>query len=214
MKTIVLAATKGGVGKTTLSTALAVRATADRKRVALIDLDPQKSLTEWWARRGEPVNPYLHDDDMLTEAVASLDAEGFDWLFIDTPPAFVDTINDAIEVADLVLIPTHASFLDITAIAAVAEAADESGKPAVIVLNAVEPRWKLTKSAPEFLNAEGYTVLDEKVVHRQAYVAAVTVGKTGPEVERDGKCTEEIDALWNAVKKHAAKATKAAKVRA
>lgn len=208
MKTIVLAATKGGVGKTTLTTALAVRAMADRKRVALIDLDPQRSLSDWWERRGEPVNPYLHDDDMLAQAVVALAGEGFDWLFVDTPPAFVDTIKDAIEVADLVVIPTHASALDLAAIGAVAEAAEESGKPTVIVLNAVEPRWKLTKSAPAFLSAEGHTVLNEQVSHRQAYVAGVTVGKTGPEVERDGKCGEEIDALWATLKRHAAKAAK------
>ena len=49
---IVLCATKGGVGKTTLASALAVRAAEESKRVALIDLDSQPSLSGWWDRRG------------------------------------------------------------------------------------------------------------------------------------------------------------------
>ena len=46
MKTIVFAASKGGVGKTTLCAALAAYAGANtKKKVAVIDLDPQGSLT-------------------------------------------------------------------------------------------------------------------------------------------------------------------------
>ena len=31
-------------------------------------------------------------------------------------------------------------------------------------------------------------------------MAAMTVGKSGPEVERDGAARREVDALWKAVK--------------
>ena len=49
MPTQVLAivASKGGVMKSTLATALAVRAAKDGLRVALLDADPQESLTMW-----------------------------------------------------------------------------------------------------------------------------------------------------------------------
>ena len=36
---------------------------------------------------------------------------------------------------------------------------------------------------------------------RQAYMAAATVGKSGPEVEKGGVARKEIDALWAAVRK-------------
>jgi chromosome partitioning protein len=61
MRVVTLAGTKGGIGKTTLCSALAVRAAEDRDKVALIDLDPQESLTSWWTRRGKTKNPKLYE---------------------------------------------------------------------------------------------------------------------------------------------------------
>jgi len=61
MKTIVFAASKGGVGKTTLCAALSSYASAasKKKRIAIIDLDPQGSLTGWWNQR-ESKKPRTH----------------------------------------------------------------------------------------------------------------------------------------------------------
>ena len=53
MKTIALIGQKGGSGKTTIATALAVRAALDGKSVALIDLDPQGTATKWAELRGQ-----------------------------------------------------------------------------------------------------------------------------------------------------------------
>ena len=44
-------------------------------------------------------------------------------------------------------------------------------------------------------------MIDAPITIRQAYMAAVTVGKSGPEVEKGGVARKEIDALWAAVKK-------------
>lgn len=42
MRVIAVVSSKGGVGKTTLASALAVRAARENKRVAMVDLDPQR----------------------------------------------------------------------------------------------------------------------------------------------------------------------------
>ncbi|MBW4458110.1 MAG: ParA family protein [Nostoc indistinguendum CM1-VF10] len=47
MKTIAIASRKGGTGKTTLAVNLGVAAFLNKKQVALIDLDPQGSLSSW-----------------------------------------------------------------------------------------------------------------------------------------------------------------------
>jgi chromosome partitioning protein len=76
LRVITLASTKGGTGKTTLSSALAVRAAEESKRVALLDLDPQESLASWWTRRGRTKNPKLFEADATTEAIELLISEG------------------------------------------------------------------------------------------------------------------------------------------
>ena len=101
MRVIAVVSSKGGVGKTTLASALAVRAARESKRVAMVDLDPQRSLASWWKRRGRSDNPRIFAGaETASEAVEALELDGWDWVFIDTPPAFIATIQDAIEHAD------------------------------------------------------------------------------------------------------------------
>ncbi len=199
MRVIAVAATKGGVGKTTICSALAVRAAEESKRVALLDLDPQESLASWWDRR-KSENPKLFEVDATTEAIELLMSEGWEWVFVDTPPAKIELIEPAIAVADLVLIPCRPSALDIEQANIAVEMCEAHGKPFAFVLNHAAPSWKLTKSSVEFLKFGGRTVLEPPLTFRQAYMAAMTVGKSGPEVEKDGAARAEIDALWTAVK--------------
>ena len=49
---------KGGVGKSILTAALAVRASRDGL-VCVVDLDSQGSYWDWYSRRGSPDNPAL-----------------------------------------------------------------------------------------------------------------------------------------------------------
>ncbi len=51
MQTILIANPKGGSGKTTLATGVAGWLAGKRQRVALQDLDPQRSSREWLLRR-------------------------------------------------------------------------------------------------------------------------------------------------------------------
>src|SRR3954467_11482914 len=58
MKTIAIVAEKGGVGKTTLATHLAVHAQAEGRRTVIVDLDPQASARKWG------VIPSLYDRNL------------------------------------------------------------------------------------------------------------------------------------------------------
>ena len=51
MKVLALLSQKGGAGKTTLAVHLAVHAHLSGERVALIDIDPQRSAGDWWRAR-------------------------------------------------------------------------------------------------------------------------------------------------------------------
>ena len=202
MRVIVLAATKGGVGKTTLASALAVAAAGEKKMVGMLDLDPQQSLAMWWARRGSVDNPKVYAGvDTVSEAVEILEGHGVDYLFIDTGPGILRNLEPSIKAADLVVIPVKASAFDLQAIDPVLEVAGESSKAYLMVLNECDTRSKkMTESAAEFLESGGHKVATQRIMQRTAYRAAATAGKSGPEVERDSQCSDEISALWKQVK--------------
>jgi chromosome partitioning protein len=209
-RVVALTASKGGVGKTTLSTALAVRAAKDGDKVAILDAEPQQSAVLWWTLRGEPDNPRVLalDDGARNVArdVVRLKAQGWAWVFIDTPPAMIDRIEAAIVAADFVLIPVRASVFDVDAVEPVIELCQTYAKPFAFVLSQADPKWKLLGSTIEALQDRG-PVLEEMTRYRAVYASAVTIGKTGPESKDTKQAAEaaaEIDALWCAVKKLAA----------
>ena len=201
-RVVAFANVKGGVGKSTLCSALAVRAAEESKRVALLDLDPQESLASWWTRRGRTKNPKLHEIDATTEAIELLISEGWDWVFIDTGPAKIDLIEPGVVVADLVIIPTRPSPFDIEQAGICVELCESHGKPHAFVFNQAQKGTKLTKSSIAFLEKDGARVIKSPVItFNPDYMAALTLGKSAPEVEKGTDTRKEIDALWVAVNK-------------
>ena len=213
MNVVAVVNTKGGVGKTTIASALAVRAAQDSQRVAMVDLDPQRSLIEWWKRRGSPDNPTLFEGaDHAAEAVEALELDGWDWVFLDSPPAFLVTVQEIIQAADFSLIPIKASMLDLLATQDAVVLAREAKADFMCVLNDVTPPRKdqadrLAEAARSTLFNAQVLIADTELAHRTSFIASMTVGKSAAEINsgRDKKATEEIDALWSEVKTHFAK---------
>src|SRR5262249_6893636 len=137
--------------------------------------------------------------DAATEAIELLVSQGWEWVFVDTGPAKLDLIEPGIAVADFVLIPTRPSAFDIEQAAITVELCETHAKPHAFVLNHASPGTKLTKSSTQLLRRNGSTVIETPIPFRTAYMAAVTVGKSGPEVEKTGAARKEIDALWVAI---------------
>lgn len=80
MQVIVLATQKGGSGKSTIARSIAAELTG-RGRVALLDIDPQGSLTKWWQRRQTEdlqLITGLTRADQISKAVETLRGQGFD----------------------------------------------------------------------------------------------------------------------------------------
>jgi cellulose biosynthesis protein BcsQ len=123
MQIIGIASQKGGSGKTTLAGHLAVQAEqAGASPVALIDTDPQGSLSAWWnAREAETPCFARTTAATLKQDIDQLRELGMKLLIIDTPPAIEATIGDVIELCDLVVIPVRPSPHDLRAAGATVE---------------------------------------------------------------------------------------------
>jgi len=212
MISIAVANTKGGVGKTTLAACLAVRAAEDNKRVALVDLDPQGSLVQWWERRGETDNPcVLRGVDSAFEALERLEqAGGWDYVFIDGPPAFLTVVRETIEAADFTVIPIKPSLIDILATEDAIVLAKDADAQFMVAINDVVGNESIHESARQSLNDAGIKVLKTIVKHRMSYIQGMTVGKSSTEVNngKDKAAIAEIDDLWKEVKAAASKAAK------
>lgn len=203
MYTVAFAASKGGVGKTTLVSAFAVEA-ARKGKVSLYDADMQQSLQRWHELRDDHANISLIDFNQgrvtAEMAVKRARAAGSDWLFIDTPPAIMKIIMPVIEVADFVVIPVKPSPIDIEAVDPVVHMCTQEKKPFVFVINMAASKTGITQGAVKFLSEMG-PVLPEMVMQRQAYLASMATGQSGVEVDKTGKCGEEIAPLWKLIQK-------------
>ena len=124
MQTILVANPKGGSGKTTVATNIAGWLAGKRQRVALADHDPQRSATEWHARRpalfpaiiGLPFNA---KKSALKEAAPQ-------WQVVDTPAGLHGgDLREALNSADVMLVPLAPSAFDMAATAHFLAAAAE-----------------------------------------------------------------------------------------
>jgi chromosome partitioning protein len=106
---IVVAALKGGVGKTTTSVYLSALAAA-RRPATLIDADPQASAADWIENAEDEYLERLTlveapTDRLLVKALDRVDPE--DVAVVDTPPGNERLLSKAMERASVVVVPTR-----------------------------------------------------------------------------------------------------------
>jgi len=191
---------KGGSGKTTLSGHLAVQAErAGAGPVALVDCDPQGSLSSWWNARESSQPAFLRTTlGSLAADLERLAKSGFRHVVIDTPPAISAPILKVIAQSDLVLIPTRPSPHDLRAVTGTLELAERAEKPIVFVLNGAAPRARITSDAAVALSQHG-TVAPTFVHHKTVMASAMIDGRTAMEVLPNSRSAEEIAELWRYV---------------
>jgi chromosome partitioning protein len=119
---LVVAALKGGVGKTTTSVYLAAIAAAARHPVTLIDADPQASTAEWIEaspdeRLKEVEVVEAPSDRLLTRAMDRVDGE--EVAIIDSAPGQEQRLMKALERANVAVVPIRVGGVETTAAEAV-----------------------------------------------------------------------------------------------
>ena len=147
---------KGGTGKTSLSVHLAHAIALAKKKVLLIDADPQGSASDWAAARDEkpPFSVVGMARDTLHRDLDDLTAN-YDHTVIDTPPRVSALARSAILAADLVLIPVQPSSYDVWAAAETVKLTEEAQqfKPDIKVAFVVNRRIARTSIGGEVIEA-------------------------------------------------------------
>ncbi len=205
---VILAAVnlKGGTGKTTTAVALAeCAAEAYGEDVVVLDLDPQGSATSWAeaaASVGEPLRaqvvPLVDHTAAKLRRRAMQAAEGSPLVILDTPPGDPDIIDVAFDLADLAIICSAATALDVPRALDALVAAEEMGCPAVVLLTKTRTGTVALDQARAVLLDHGAAVLQTGVPLRQAIAVAANLRpQTGDELMRS--YAPVLDAVLDAV---------------
>jgi chromosome partitioning protein len=204
MRVLAFASQKSGAGKTTLAGHMAIQAQrAGMTPVVLVDVDPDASLTDWFALREE-------EDDAITVARSSLAglptklqelrADGVELVVIDTPPALHHSIDEPIIAADLVAIPTRPCAHDLAAAGATVEMVQSHGKPFVFVVNGATPDGELTPEVVMALAQHG-TVATVTIPRSLAVLECMLDGRTVVELPDSPTAASEVARLWDYLSK-------------
>lgn len=177
---LLLAASKGGTGKSSLSINLGVTAHADGLRTIIFDTDiedGQQSCVRWSETRTVP-GPVVRKASLsrIAEAIAWAERSRYQLIIIDTPGRDMINMKGALELADFMLTPSQPSPLDLHATAPIRRLWGVSKTPAAIVLNGVvRESLPRTRAYIEWY-AETGLVLPTVVGRRVQYVDAIARG--------------------------------------
>lgn len=197
-KIITVAQQKGGAGKTTMAAHLAVAwAATGRRRVAIIDVDPQGSLTHWYkvreGRMGEGATNLTFASISGWRVRSEIDrlSRNHDLIIIDSPPHTDAEARTAIRVADLVVVPLQPSPMDVWATGETIKICKQERVPVKMVLNRVHPQAKLTEAISG--NMVGLTA--NRFGNRVAFAGSLMMGYGVTEAQPSSLAADEVRAL-------------------
>lgn len=162
---IMVANTKGGCGKTTISTNLAGAFAAGGLRTVLADVDRQKSSLQWLKRRSKEAPPIEAAD--WTREFKPIPKKT-QRLVIDAPAALsLKRFEELLKMTDIIVLPVLPSAFDQNATKRFLKKIDDlkpirkNKKPVAIVGNKVRPRTRALEHLNAFLDGLGHPVLTQ-----------------------------------------------------
>ena len=199
---------KGGTGKTTVATNLAVWLSKRRKDVLLVDADEQETATDFTAWReqtlkGETGYTAVKLTGDIRAQIAKLQSK-YDYIVIDSGGRDTTSQRSALVACDLFLLPLQPRSLDMWTLAKVKNMLDEirAVKPsplkAIAFLNRADARSSENREAADLLGqSEFIYFIDISLGKRKAFATAAAHGLSVIEQQpQDEKAVMELNALF------------------
>lgn len=193
---------KGGSGKTTLATHLALAAHLRGLDTLVADIDPQRSAENiLGARAGDGPQCVVTSGAKLMAAQFAALGLKKELLIVDTPAGAIEDVSEAIVLADFAVMVARPTLIDLSGLARTLAIVRRLGKPSAVVVNqapvareCVEtPLVKRALRGLEYMRAPVAPVI---VRARSIYQTALETGRSAEEMS-DAAAAQEIASLWN-----------------
>jgi chromosome partitioning protein len=210
---VLIGGEKGGTGKTTIATNLAVMRIEKSGDVLLIDADPQPNASYWCASRDQnkalPRVTSVQKTGKNTQAdIRALNGK-FKDIIIDTGGRDSIELRASLLVAHVAIIPLRPSQFDLWTLAKINNLIGEvrqvnENLRVLVCLNQAptNPVIKETEEAKSFFDESDFehislatTVLYERVAFRKVAIAGMAVH----EIRSDAKAESELDSLYKEI---------------
>jgi chromosome partitioning protein len=204
LQTLAVIALKGGSGKTTVATHLALAAHLRGVPTLLADTDPQHSAHDVLGAREQP-GPACMATTGGQLLAAQLAAGGLhkQLMIIDTAAGAVEDLGEALALSDFAVMVVRPTLLDLAGLARTLSVVRRLRKPSTVVLNqapvargAIEP--PLVQRAMRALDYMQAPVAPVILRSRSIYQTALERGRSAEE-SADQTAAREVAALWDFV---------------
>ena len=196
---------KGGTGKTTIAANIAVLWSNSNYKVAVIDADAQKSLTNWHEARkkyyGENdtgIDFYSYNPHTFEEDVKSIKRK-YNFIIVDSPPAITYETIQIVKNSDRVYVPVQPSPVDLMATIPFLNMVKRERKKATVILNRVLPRAKLTEAMAMRLRYAGAKISRSRVSSKILYAETFAVGRGVVDISVTTDTSKEIINIGNEI---------------
>ena len=203
---VAVAQRKGGAGKSTVAANLAVALAEAGFKAALLDTDPQGTLTRWHSLRAEGARDLSFDNPAgwrVPQAVTRL-RKAMDFVILDTPPHADTDSRLAMRSADLVLIPLQPSVADLWAMEGTLEVAAAEKRSVALMLNRVPAQGRAAQEVAATLEQRKLPLLPSPFGNRTAFAAAFAEGLGVTEHATRSQAAAEARALAEAIRREGA----------
>lgn len=204
LRTVAVIALKGGSGKTTVATHLALAAHLRGVSTLVADIDPQRSAENVLSARGDdgPACIGASGAQLMSAQFAALGLRK-SLFIVDTPAGALEDVSEAVVLADFTVLVVRPTLIDLSGLARSLMLVRRLGKPSTVVINqapfareGIEP--PLVKRALRGLEYMKAPLAPVIIRARSIYQTALETGRSAEETT-DLAAGREIAALWEFV---------------